>query len=61
MGLLLQPETLATKILRDRAAKLNKEKGRDRYLAPADQDRPGLLATLVSSASKIVSFFVASG
>lgn len=44
----LQPETLATKILRDRAAKLNKEKGSEQYLAPADQHRLGVLATLVS-------------
>ncbi|ROW04220.1 hypothetical protein VSDG_00930 [Cytospora chrysosperma] len=42
----LQPETLATKILRDRAAKLNKEKGSEQYLAPADQHRLGVLATL---------------
>jgi multidrug resistance protein len=44
----LQPETLATKILRDRAAKLNKEKGSEQYIAPADQHRLGVLATLVS-------------
>lgn len=55
IGLLLQPETLATKILRDRADKLNKEKGGDRYMAPADQDRPGLLTTLVSPAPEKLS------
>lgn len=49
VALLLQPETLATKILRNRAAELNKEKGGDRHLAPADQDRPSLLVTLVST------------
>lgn len=49
VALVLQPETLATKLLRDRAAQLNKEKGGDRYMAPADQDRPGVLAVLVSS------------
>lgn len=47
-AVLLQPETLANKILRDRAAKLNKEKGGDRYVAPGDQERLGVLATLVS-------------
>lgn len=47
VALVLQPETLATKILRDRAAKLNKEKGSDSYIAPADQDRPDLLTMLV--------------
>ncbi|KAF3765376.1 MFS general substrate transporter [Cryphonectria parasitica EP155] len=46
VAVLLQPETLATKILRDRAAKLNKEKGSDRYIAPADQERLSLLVTL---------------
>ncbi|KAI3393177.1 hypothetical protein diail_4633 [Diaporthe ilicicola] len=48
VAVFLQPETLATKILRDRAAKLNKgEKGAGgRYIAPADLDQPGLLATL---------------
>lgn len=48
VALVLQPETLTSKILRDRAAKLNKEKGSDRYIAPADQERLGVLATLVS-------------
>lgn len=43
----LQPETLTTKLLRDRAARLNKEKGSEMYIAPADKDRVGLLATLV--------------
>lgn len=49
VALVLQPETLATKILRDRAVKLNKEKGSDSYIAPADQDKPSLLTTLVST------------
>lgn len=47
VALVLQQETLATKILRDRAAELNKEKGSDNYIAPADQDRPDLLTMLV--------------
>lgn len=47
VALLFQPETLTNKILRDRATKLNKEKGSDRYVAPGDQERLGLLATLV--------------
>lgn len=51
VALLLQPETLANKILRDRASKLNEEKGGDRYFAPGDQERLGLLATLVSLGS----------
>ncbi|KUI67683.1 hypothetical protein VM1G_03590 [Cytospora mali] len=42
----MQPETLATKILRDRAAKLNREKHAHEYIAPADQHRLGVLATL---------------
>lgn len=46
-ALLAQPETLANKILRDRAARLNREKGSDCYVAPGDQERLGLLATLV--------------
>lgn len=47
VALVFQPETLAAKILRDRAAKLNREKSADgRYIAPADLDKPGLLATL---------------
>lgn len=49
VAVIVQPETLATKILRDRASKLNKEKGSDKYIAPADQDRPGILTTLVST------------
>lgn len=48
VALFIQPETLATKILRDRASKLNKEKGSEKYIAPADQDRPGIVTTLVS-------------
>lgn len=48
VALIVQPETLATKILRDRASKLNKEKGNVVYMAPADQDRPGIITTLVS-------------
>lgn len=47
VALLLQPETLTNKILRDRATKLNKEKGSDRYVAPGDQERLGVIATLV--------------
>lgn len=53
VALALQPETLATKLLRDRAARLNKEKGGDKYIAPADRDRPGVLTTLVSSSGRI--------
>lgn len=49
VALVVQPETLATKILRDRASKLNTEKGSEKYIAPADQDRPGILTTLVSN------------
>lgn len=52
VALVVQPETLATKILRDRASKLNKEKGIEKYIAPADQDRPGILTTLVSAILK---------
>lgn len=48
VALVLQPETLANKILRDRAASLNKEKGTDVYYAPGDLDRPGLITVLVS-------------
>lgn len=48
VALSFQPETLGNKILRDRAAKLNKEKGTDMYYAPGDLDRPGLLTVLVS-------------
>ncbi|KAK7748160.1 hypothetical protein SLS53_001415 [Cytospora paraplurivora] len=47
VALFLQPETLATKILRDRAKKLNKEKGSEKYIAPADQHRLGVLETLM--------------
>lgn len=61
VALLLQPETLATKILRDRAAKLNKEKGSECYIAPADQDRLGLLATLVSNFQILQVVTLASG
>lgn len=51
VALILQPETLATKILRDRAAKMNKEnkdQGGGQFVAPADLDRPGILTVLVS-------------
>lgn len=48
VALVLQPETLSNKILRDRATKLNKEKGSGQYAAPGDQERLGLFATLVS-------------
>lgn len=47
VALVFQPETLTTKILRDRAKQLNKEKGSDKYMAPADRDRPSLLVMLV--------------
>lgn len=60
LALLFQPETLATKILRDRAGKLNKEKGSDNYIAPADQDRLGVLATLVSDTEASLCFFLIS-
>ncbi|CAN8104140.1 unnamed protein product [Discula destructiva] len=46
VALVIQDETLATKILRDRAAKLNKDKTGVEYVAPADQDRPGLFIVL---------------
>lgn len=53
VALIVQPETLATKILRDRAAKLNKEKGSVSYIAPADHDRPGIITTLVSNCCQL--------
>lgn len=59
VALFLQPETLATKILRDRAKKLNKEKGSEKYIAPADQNRLGVLQTLVSGVHTRV--FLSSG
>lgn len=46
--LLIQPETLTSRILRDMAARLNKEKKCHYYIAPADQNRLSVLATLVS-------------
>lgn len=48
-ALLMQPETLATKILRDRASNLNREQDSVIYVAPADLNRPGILTTLVST------------
>lgn len=53
VALLLLPETLTNKILRVRATKLNKEKGGDRYVAPGDQERLGVLTTLVRIAAPI--------
>lgn len=59
VALVLQPETLATKILRDRAAQLNKQKDDNRYIAPADQDRVDVLTMLVSCVLLLVCLFAA--
>lgn len=42
------PETLALKLLRTKAQKLNKAIGRTQYVAPGDLNRGSLLSTLVS-------------
>lgn len=45
------PETLALKLLRIKAQKLNKAMGETHYVAAGDLNRGSLLSTLVSSSS----------
>ena len=49
--LVFLPETLASRILQNNAAKLNKEtgSGRVRFVAPADVDKTSFWVSLVSS------------
>ncbi len=55
MFLIWLPETLASKLLRDKAARLNKQNQCDRYLSPADKDRGSVWSTLVSQSQLMES------
>ncbi|KAK0652851.1 major facilitator superfamily domain-containing protein [Cercophora newfieldiana] len=46
------PETLADRLLRDKAARLNKEAGRRKYIAPADVNRGSFWAFLKMTLSR---------
>jgi hypothetical protein len=46
-AVVMLPETLASKLLRDKAARMNKQAGRRKYIAPADLGRGSFWSSMV--------------